>query len=58
MDVFELLDRDSCIDFRGLDTGVPKHLLNVANICAVLKHQRSRRMPEKVTRSVLMNIGF
>ena len=57
MNGLELLDRDSCIDFCGLDTGVPKHLLNVANVCSILKHESGRRMSKKVTRSMLIDIG-
>ncbi len=46
------------VDLRGLQVRVPQHLLDKADVRAVVQHQRRHRVTEQVTRSGFAHIGL
>ena len=46
-----------CVHLRAFQTAVAKQLLDKADVGSVLVHERSAGVPEKMTRSLLADLG-
>ena len=57
MDILELLAADLCVNLSSRQQAVAEHLLDIADVRAVLQHQRRHGMPEDMRRSVLADFG-
>src|SRR6266516_4863814 len=56
VDPLQLPDRDLCVDLSRLQVRVPQHLLDVADVGAVLQHQCGHRVPEHVAGAALADL--
>ena len=57
VDIFEFLDADLRVNLFSRQQSVPEHLLDVADIRAVLQHQCRHGMPEDMRRAFLADFG-
>ncbi len=58
VNLFQLLDADLRIDFRGRQLGMPQHRLDEANVGPVVVHQCRHRVPKQMARTTLANLGL
>jgi len=56
VDPLQLPDRNLCVNLRGFQVGVAEHLLDVADVGAVLQHECRKTMAEHVAGAPLPDI--
>ena len=55
---FQVCVGDMRVDLRGRNVGVAKHLLDGADVCAVLDQMRRERMPQRMRRDAFEAASF
>ena len=58
VNLLQQIDRDPRVQLRGRELGVPEHLLDHADVGAVLQHQRGHRVAEQVAAAHLADLRF